>query len=157
MQVDNEQVLSMVLQKEYLGNNYLYSTVCRDCISGLKQTSITRSLESLEMFKMAIDSGILSLVNQHLVIKHLAEAGELELIKYASSKGHFFMNQDMFAYAASGGHMHVLKYLVENRCEWDRRACHWAARGGHLDVLYLGILGMKILVKEQLKVGTWIY
>ena len=37
--------------------------------------------------------------------------------------------------AASGGHLHILKWLRRNRCTCDSGTCAEAAGGGHLDIL----------------------
>ena len=42
---------------------------------------------------------------------------------------------EVCACAASGGHLHVLRWAREHGCPWDAATCARAARGGHLDVL----------------------
>ena len=37
--------------------------------------------------------------------------------------------------AASQGNLEMVKYCVANECPIDERACAWAARCGHLEVL----------------------
>lgn len=41
----------------------------------------------------------------------------------------------VFAYAAGGGHMEVIRWLHERQCPWNEEACLAAARFGHLEVL----------------------
>jgi len=45
------------------------------------------------------------------------------------------MNQgrDQIIKAAAGGHLDCLVYIRKEGCEWDKKACRWAARHGHID------------------------
>ncbi len=47
----------------------------------------------------------------------------------------FSWDKVTFAFAASGGHLEVLKWMRENGCEWNYATCLNAARAGHLHVL----------------------
>ena len=46
------------------------------------------------------------------------------------------INKYACAYAASGGHLEILKYLHEEvKAPWDWRTASWAASNGHLHIL----------------------
>ena len=38
-------------------------------------------------------------------------------------------------YAARGGHLEVLQWAREHHCPWNESTCQHAAAGGHLEVL----------------------
>ena len=61
--------------------------------------------------------------------------GNLEMVKYCVAKK-CPIGWSACAYAASGGHLEVLKYLREEAKEpWDWRTAAWAAEHGHLHIL----------------------
>ncbi len=65
----------------------------------------------------------------------LASGGHLEVLQWAIEQGCPWDQTQMCAYAALGGHLEVLQWARSQGCPWDERTCGWAARGGHLEVL----------------------
>ncbi len=43
--------------------------------------------------------------------------------------------KDSVLWATGRGYLGILKWLIENRYEWDKRVCACAARNNHLEVL----------------------
>jgi len=67
-------------------------------------------------------------------VNDAAENGHLECLKYLH-ENRCQWDERACTYAAANGHLECLKYLHENRCQWDERACTYAAENGHLDCL----------------------
>jgi len=44
-------------------------------------------------------------------------------------------NQNIIAYAASNGHLNVVKYMRKLGIAWDERTCRFAAMNGHIELL----------------------
>jgi hypothetical protein len=64
-----------------------------------------------------------------------AEHGNLEMVKYCVAN-ECPIHWHACAYAASGGHLEVLKYLREEaKAPWDSVTPSWAAQNGHLHIL----------------------
>ena len=63
-----------------------------------------------------------------------AKGGHLHVIKYAHENGCPW-DATTCSKAAEGGHLDVLKYAHENGCPWDKETCKGAAKGGHLNVI----------------------
>ena len=61
--------------------------------------------------------------------------GQKAVLLWLRKNGYPCLNEETCHYAAAGGHLEVLKYAHENGCPWDERTCYEAAGGGHLDVL----------------------
>ena len=58
----------------------------------------------------------------------------LQLLKWAAAQG-CRMDADTCSEAATGGHLEVLKWLVDDQdCAIDRWTCYYAAQEGHLEV-----------------------
>ncbi len=68
-------------------------------------------------------------------VKDAAICGYLNVITYHHEKDHFFPT-NVIAWAASNGHLEVVQWLHENRCEegYTTYAMNWAAAKGHLEV-----------------------
>jgi ankyrin repeat protein len=70
-----------------------------------------------------------------LTIDAAAEQGNLEMVKYCVANK-CPIGWSACAYAASGGHLEVLKYLREEaKAPWDSVTPSWAAQNGHLHIL----------------------
>ena len=70
------------------------------------------------------------------LVEGAAEGGQMETLEWAFAQG-YPPTQRTIAFAASGGHLDVIKLCVP-KCQegWDEAsACAEAARGGHLEVL----------------------
>ena len=63
-----------------------------------------------------------------------ALGGQLEVLMWLIDNGYPW-DERTCAHAAYGGHLEVLKYAHEKGCPWDADTCQEAARGGHLEVL----------------------
>jgi len=72
------------------------------------------------------------------------EVGSLEILKYLQSTddnrdneclGELYENNVFCGWAASRGHLEVLKWLRENGCPWDEKTCAVAAGDNYLDIL----------------------
>jgi len=64
-----------------------------------------------------------------------ARSGNLELLRWLRVERKFDWNCWTIENAASCGHLHIVKYCVEQKCPSCRFACAFAARSGHLDIL----------------------
>ncbi|CAL6299878.1 unnamed protein product [Bathycoccus prasinos] len=70
-----------------------------------------------------------------LTIDAAAEQGNLEMVKYCVANK-CPIGWSACAYAASGGHLEVLKYLREEvKAPWNRGTASMAALNGHLHIL----------------------
>jgi len=68
-------------------------------------------------------------------INAAAEQGNLEMVKYCIAN-ECPIDESACAFAASNGHLEVLKYLrEEGKAPWDSRTAAWAAENGHLHIL----------------------
>ena len=63
-----------------------------------------------------------------------ASQGNLDMVKYCVENG-CPMDEDACLCAAEEGHLDVLKYLHENDCPWDSRACYLAHFNNRIDCL----------------------
>nr|XP_012563390.1 unnamed protein product [Hydra vulgaris] len=76
-------------------------------------------------------------------INWAASNGHLKVIKYLHSKG-YRGTENAINWAALNGHLKVLEYLHELRYRGTENAINWAAENGHLEVLkYLHSLGYR--------------
>ena len=64
-----------------------------------------------------------------------AQAGQLEVLKWAKSRGCGFPWDVICAFAAVGGSIPVLRWARAQGCPWDAETCASAAEGGHLEML----------------------
>jgi hypothetical protein len=65
----------------------------------------------------------------------VAEAKNLDYLKWAREVKRCAWDQDTIISAASQGNLDMVKYCVENGCPMDAEACSCSAFEGHLDVL----------------------
>ena len=77
-------------------------------------------------------------VNNRAVIATL-EKGHLTCLQLLISGGRFLMCASWPSIAAYQGHFHIVRYLHENGCPWDKQTADAAARGGHFDILCYAI------------------
>jgi len=72
---------------------------------------------------------------QNELTKHAAYLGYISILKWAKSNNHRW--SDLTApYAAQGGHLDILKWLLgEEDSHWNRTVSNFAAYGGQLEVL----------------------
>ncbi len=73
--------------------------------------------------------------SQHYTCEDLAANGALLMLKWAVQKGYPLNEVDTFCAAAVGGHLHVLKWLHQQKYQFDERVSWTAATMGHLKVL----------------------
>jgi hypothetical protein len=67
---------------------------------------------------------------------YAASGGHLEILKYLREEVKAPWNWGTAAEAALNGHLHILEYLVERKYDkYGETACLWAAKKGHLDCL----------------------
>ena len=63
-----------------------------------------------------------------------AEDGSLSIVKWLR-ENKFEWNKSTCEAAAVNGHIKVLKWARKNGCEWDEKTCSYAALNGHFEVL----------------------
>ena len=64
-----------------------------------------------------------------------ARSGNLALLRWLREEKKFDWNDRTINEAAGYGHLHIVKYGMENKCPIMNLACAFAAKYGHLDVL----------------------
>lgn len=69
-------------------------------------------------------------IDQRLVMEEAAALGNLNVLKHLR----VFSSTVLF-FAANGGHLECVKWLIENGCPWDWDTCAGAVAGGNLDVV----------------------
>ena len=67
------------------------------------------------------------------ICANAASGGHLEILRWLREVGCRWGATSYFA--AGGGHLAVLKWLRERNCSWDASTCRAATVGGHLAVL----------------------
>jgi len=72
--------------------------------------------------------------NNLLTCAYAAEGGHLHILQWARENGCPW-DKYTCAEAAEGGHFHILQWARENGCSWDEWTCAGAAEGGHLTIL----------------------
>ena len=77
-------------------------------------------------------------VNNRAVLATL-EKGHLTCLKLLIADGRFPMSASWPSVAAYQGHFHIVQYLHESGCPWDKQTADAAARGGHFDILCYAI------------------
>ena len=65
----------------------------------------------------------------------VAQTNKLELLKWAREEKNCEWDSRTISMAASQGNLEMVKYCVANECPINEKACAWAARCGHLEVL----------------------
>ena len=65
----------------------------------------------------------------------VALTNKLELLKWAREEKKCEWDEWTIRTAACRGNLEMVKYCVANECPIDEKACAWAARCGHLEVL----------------------
>ena len=65
----------------------------------------------------------------------VAETNKLELLKWIREEKKCEWDEDTIEAAACKGNLEMVKYCVANECPIRTKACAWAARCGHLEVL----------------------
>ena len=64
-----------------------------------------------------------------------AYSGNLALLRWLREEKKFDWNQRTLNAAAEHGHLHIVKYCIEQKCPTNQLACVSAAEHGHLDIL----------------------
>ena len=67
--------------------------------------------------------------------EQVAETNKLELLKWAREEKKCEWDDRTIDAAAYQGNLEMVKYCVANECPINEKACAWAARCGHLEVL----------------------
>ena len=67
-------------------------------------------------------------------MKYASENGHLHIVKYLIENG-CILDVRAIDRASENGHLHVVKFLHENGAPWDEYACRSAAGNGHLHLL----------------------
>ena len=60
--------------------------------------------------------------------------GHLHILKWLRENGCPW-NKSTCSWAAKNGHFETLKWLRANGCRWDKRTCIFAAQNGHFEIL----------------------
>ena len=61
--------------------------------------------------------------------------GNLALVRWLREVKKFDWNEFTINEAAQYGHLHIVKYCMEQKCPRTKLACACAAKSGHLDIL----------------------
>jgi len=72
---------------------------------------------------------------QYYFCSEAARSGNLELLRWLREEKKFVWNRWTIQRAASCGHLHIVKYCMEQKCPIEGLACAFAAKNGHLDIL----------------------
>ena len=64
-----------------------------------------------------------------------ADTGNLALVRWLREVKKFDWSQRTISSAAHNGHLHIVKYCMEQKCPRTKLACASAAESGHLDIL----------------------
>ena len=93
------------------------------CVSGKppEKKKETRKLEGKEA--------------QRYFCSEAARMGNLALVRWLREVKKFDWNQRTISSAAHNGHLHIVKYCMEQKCPRSKNACACAAKSGHLDIL----------------------
>ena len=72
---------------------------------------------------------------QHHFCSEAALTGNLALVRWLRDVKKFDWNVWTINIAAENGHLHIVKYCMEQKCPRTKLACACAAKSGHLDIL----------------------
>ena len=72
---------------------------------------------------------------QHHFCSEAARTGNLALVRWLREVKKFDWNEWTINAAAKNGHLHIVKYCMEQKCPRCELACSSAAKSGHLDIL----------------------
>ena len=72
---------------------------------------------------------------QHHFCSEAARTGNLALVRWLREVKKFDWNEWTINAAAKNGHLHIVKYCMEQKCPRNELACSSAAKSGHLDIL----------------------
>ena len=72
---------------------------------------------------------------QHRFCSEAARTGNLALVRWLREVKKFDWNEWTINAAAKNGHLHIVKYCMEQKCPRNELACSSAAKSGHLDIL----------------------
>jgi hypothetical protein len=85
---------------------------------------------------------------QYFFCNRAAYSGNLALLRWLREEKKFDWNQWTINAAAEYGHLHIVKYCMEQKCPTDTFTCAFAVRQGHLDIL-------KYLRENRTPWGSW--
>ena len=71
---------------------------------------------------------------QHHFCSEAARTGNLALVRWLREVKKFDWNEWTINAAAKLGHLHIVKYCMEQKCPRTKLACACAAKSGHLDI-----------------------
>ena len=74
-------------------------------------------------------------VAQRYCCSEAAVTGNLALVRWLREVKKFDWNEWTINAAAQNGHLHIVKYCMEQKCPRCELACSSAAKSGHLDIL----------------------
>lgn len=105
--------------------------------SDLKKKLKVREMSSISTLEVAWENKSLwpSWWDETWFCWNVAQTNKLELLKWAREEKKCEWDIMTINMAASQGNLEMVKYCVANECPIDERACAWAARCGHLEVL----------------------
>ena len=72
---------------------------------------------------------------QYYFCSEAADTGNLALVRWLREVKKFDWNEWTINAAAKNGHLHIVKYCMEQKCPRCELACSSAAKSGHLDIL----------------------
>jgi hypothetical protein len=87
----------------------------------------------LHVMKWVHSNGLV--VEWYVFVIQAALYGNMTMIQWLYTNHGSVFNEQACAFAARGGHLHILKWLRTKGCCWDRFTCLDAAENGHFEVL----------------------
>ena len=103
----------------------------------MKETFKVREMSSISTLEFAWEHKSLwpRMLGRNIFLLEVAETNKLELLKWAREEKECEWDEGRLMRPQVQGNLEMVKYCVANECPIDERACAWAARCGHLEVL----------------------
>jgi len=72
---------------------------------------------------------------QYYFCREAGRLGSLGLLRWLREEKKFLWDEMTINAAAQHGHLHIVKYCMEQKCMHDELVCAFAAKNGHLNIL----------------------
>lgn len=99
----------------------------------MEQTPIQKSV-IWQLMDWLKESGMLTDNWQTKLCQDAAEAGKLEVVRWAKSNDAYW-DELTFVYGVRSGNLELLSWLHEHGCPWNANCCYYAASMNRLDIL----------------------
>lgn len=112
----------------------------RGCIVSDKTFSTTASRGYMDGLIWAMKKGNIEFPREKntrlrkIALNSAAYGGHIDIVKYLIDQG-VTVDHNTCYHASRGGKLEILRYLRKINCPWDKMTCNAAASNGHLDVL----------------------